>query len=101
MSASLPHHQGRSTPRELRFRRRRCVAVTRFSTAPVVQHVALYLGDGKMLEAPYTGSDVHVSTVRTSGMTPLRHQIHPVMNQRSRPSDLVFRYRVAALRQDP
>ncbi len=34
------------------------------------QHVALYLGDGKMLEAPYTGSDVHVSTVRTSGMTP-------------------------------
>ncbi|MCT7659817.1 NlpC/P60 family peptidoglycan endopeptidase RipA [Mycobacterium deserti] len=34
------------------------------------QHVALYLGDGQMLEAPYTGSHVKVSPVRTSGMTP-------------------------------
>lgn len=34
------------------------------------QHVTLYLGDGKMLEAPYTGSDVHISPVRTGGMTP-------------------------------
>jgi cell wall-associated NlpC family hydrolase len=34
------------------------------------QHVTLYLGDGQMLEAPYTGSDVHVSPVRASGMTP-------------------------------
>jgi peptidoglycan DL-endopeptidase RipA len=34
------------------------------------QHVTLYLGDGVMLEAPYTGSDVHISPVRTAGMTP-------------------------------
>ncbi|MGV0742648.1 NlpC/P60 family peptidoglycan endopeptidase RipA [Mycolicibacterium sp. XJ870] len=34
------------------------------------QHVALYLGNGQMLEAPYTGSHVKVSPVRTSGMTP-------------------------------
>ena len=34
------------------------------------QHVTIYLGDGKMLEAPYTGSHVKVSPVRTSGMTP-------------------------------
>ena len=34
------------------------------------QHVALYLGNGQMLEAPYTGSNVKVSPVRTSGMTP-------------------------------
>jgi peptidoglycan DL-endopeptidase RipA len=34
------------------------------------QHVTLYLGDGQMLEAPYTGSQVKVSPVRTSGMTP-------------------------------
>jgi peptidoglycan DL-endopeptidase RipA len=34
------------------------------------QHVALYLGGGQMLEAPYTGSDVHISPVRTGGMTP-------------------------------
>ncbi|BDX32588.1 peptidoglycan endopeptidase RipA [Mycobacterium antarcticum] len=34
------------------------------------QHVSLYLGNGQMLEAPYTGSTVKVSPVRTSGMTP-------------------------------
>jgi peptidoglycan DL-endopeptidase RipA len=34
------------------------------------QHVAMFLGNGQMLEAPYTGSTVKVSPVRTSGMTP-------------------------------
>jgi cell wall-associated NlpC family hydrolase len=34
------------------------------------QHEALYLGQGRMLEAPFTGSDVHISPVRTTGMTP-------------------------------
>jgi peptidoglycan DL-endopeptidase RipA len=34
------------------------------------QHEAMYLGSGQMLEAPYTGSVVKVSPVRTSGMTP-------------------------------
>ncbi|WP_051613274.1 C40 family peptidase [Rhodococcus sp. UNC23MFCrub1.1] len=34
------------------------------------QHVALYLGDGKMLEAPQSGSVVKVSPVRFDGMTP-------------------------------
>ncbi|MGV0634678.1 NlpC/P60 family peptidoglycan endopeptidase RipA [Mycolicibacillus trivialis] len=34
------------------------------------QHVTIYLGQGQMLEAPYTGSNVKISPVRTSGMTP-------------------------------
>ena len=34
------------------------------------QHVTLYLGNGQMLEAPYTGADVRVAPVRTGGMTP-------------------------------
>jgi cell wall-associated NlpC family hydrolase len=34
------------------------------------QHEAMYLGNGMMLEAPYTGSQVKVSPVRTSGMMP-------------------------------
>lgn len=34
------------------------------------QHVTLYLGNGQMIEAPYTGSVVKISPVRTSGMTP-------------------------------
>jgi peptidoglycan DL-endopeptidase RipA len=33
------------------------------------QHEAMYLGSGMMLEAPYTGSQVRVAPVRTSGMT--------------------------------
>lgn len=33
-------------------------------------HVALYLGDGKMLEAPQSGSTVQVSDVRWSGIEP-------------------------------
>ncbi len=34
------------------------------------QHVTLYLGNGQMIEAPYTGSHVKIAPVRTSGMTP-------------------------------
>lgn len=34
------------------------------------QHVALYLGDGQMLEAPQSGSHVKISPVRWAGMTP-------------------------------
>ena len=34
------------------------------------QHEAMYLGNGMMLEAPFTGSKVRVAPVRTPGMTP-------------------------------
>jgi peptidoglycan DL-endopeptidase RipA len=34
------------------------------------QHEAMYLGNGMMLEAPYTGSQVRVAPVRSPGMTP-------------------------------
>ncbi|AEV73348.1 cell wall-associated hydrolase, invasion-associated protein [Mycolicibacterium rhodesiae NBB3] len=34
------------------------------------QHEAMYLGDGQMLEAPFTGSQVRIAPVRTSGMMP-------------------------------
>ncbi|MDD4868851.1 MAG: NlpC/P60 family peptidoglycan endopeptidase RipA [Mycobacterium sp.] len=34
------------------------------------QHVTIYLGSGKMLEAPDVGLKVRVAPVRTSGMTP-------------------------------
>ncbi|MDO5373966.1 MAG: NlpC/P60 family protein, partial [Corynebacterium glutamicum] len=33
------------------------------------QHVAIYLGDGQMIEAPNSGSVVKISPVRWSGMT--------------------------------
>lgn len=34
------------------------------------EHVAIYLGDGTMIEAPQSGSNVQISPVRWSGMTP-------------------------------
>lgn len=34
------------------------------------QHVAIYLGDGTMIEAPQSGSNVQISPVRQSGMAP-------------------------------
>ncbi|MCF6388809.1 NlpC/P60 family protein [Mycobacterium sp. MBM] len=33
------------------------------------QHVAIYLGQGQMLESPFTGSQVRIAPVRASGMT--------------------------------
>lgn len=33
------------------------------------QHEARYLDDGQMIEAPFTGSQVRIPPVRTSGMT--------------------------------
>lgn len=35
-----------------------------------VHHVALYLGNGKMVEAPYSGSQVRVAPVRYDGIAP-------------------------------
>jgi cell wall-associated NlpC family hydrolase len=34
------------------------------------QHVAIYLGNNQMIEAPFTGATVRIAPVRTSGMTP-------------------------------
>jgi len=34
------------------------------------QHEAMYLGNGQMLEAPFTGSQVRIAPVRTGGMMP-------------------------------
>ncbi|MGA2835021.1 MAG: NlpC/P60 family protein [Acidimicrobiales bacterium] len=33
------------------------------------EHVAMYVGGGSMVEAPYTGADVHITGVRTDGLT--------------------------------
>lgn len=35
-----------------------------------IHHVALYLGDGRMIEAPYSGSHVRVAPVRYGGIMP-------------------------------
>jgi peptidoglycan DL-endopeptidase RipA len=35
-----------------------------------IHHVAMYIGNNKMIEAPYTGADVRVTTMRTKGLLP-------------------------------
>jgi peptidoglycan DL-endopeptidase RipA len=35
-----------------------------------IHHVAMYIGNGKMIEAPYTGADVRVVPLRTRGLLP-------------------------------
>jgi cell wall-associated NlpC family hydrolase len=35
-----------------------------------IHHVAMYVGDGKMIEAPYTGANVRVVPMRTRGLLP-------------------------------
>lgn len=35
-----------------------------------IHHVALYLGDGRMIEAPYSGSHVRIAPVRYGGIMP-------------------------------
>jgi peptidoglycan DL-endopeptidase RipA len=38
-------------------------------SAPI-HHVAMYIGNGRMVEAPYTGADVRVVPLRTRGLLP-------------------------------
>lgn len=35
-----------------------------------IHHVALYIGDGMMIEAPYSGGEVRIAPVRTAGIMP-------------------------------
>jgi peptidoglycan DL-endopeptidase RipA len=41
----------------------------RNGNAPI-HHVAMYIGNGRMIEAPYTGASVRVVPLRTSGLLP-------------------------------
>ncbi|WP_031937467.1 NlpC/P60 family protein [Prescottella defluvii] len=68
---SLPHYSG------YQYTAGTQVAVSEMRRGDMIfygpnasQHVALYLGDGTMLEAPQSGSIVKVSPVRWDGMTP-------------------------------
>lgn len=40
-----------------------------------IHHVALYIGNGKMIEAPYTGASVRVTKVRTKGLLPVATRV--------------------------
>jgi peptidoglycan DL-endopeptidase RipA len=40
-----------------------------------IHHVAMYIGDGKMIEAPYTGASVRVTKLRTRGLVPMATRV--------------------------
>jgi peptidoglycan DL-endopeptidase RipA len=42
-----------------------------WATGGRIHHVALYLGDGMMVEAPYSGARVRVAPVRHAGLVPM------------------------------
>lgn len=68
---SLPHYTG------YQYQKGTQVPVSQMQRGDLIfygpggsQHVAIYLGDGTMIEAPQSGSNVQISPVRQSGMAP-------------------------------
>ena len=69
---SLPHYSGSqyNSGRKVPLVRKRPGDMLFWATRGRIHHVALYIGDGKMIEAPQSGSEVRISSVRTSGIMP-------------------------------
>jgi cell wall-associated NlpC family hydrolase len=40
-----------------------------------IHHVAMYIGNGRMIEAPYTGANVRVTAMRTRGLMPMATRV--------------------------
>lgn len=40
-----------------------------------IHHVAMYIGNGRMIEAPYTGANVRVTAMRTRGLLPMATRV--------------------------
>ena len=55
--ASTPVSQAQARPGDLVF------YAYNLSDYTSIHHVALYIGDGEMIEAPFTGADVRISSV--------------------------------------
>ncbi|WP_233160543.1 NlpC/P60 family protein [Actinophytocola xanthii] len=68
----LPHYSGYQAQAGPRYplSQRRPGDMLFWATGGRIHHVALYLGDGQMVEAPYSGSRVRVAPVRYGGIVP-------------------------------
>ena len=68
----LPHYSGYqyTAGRRLPLAQRQPGDLLFWSTGGRIHHVALYLGDDLMVEAPYSGSVVRVAPVRFDGLMP-------------------------------
>ena len=68
----LPHYSGYQyeSGRKVPLAQRRPGDMLFWATGGRIHHVALYIGDGMMVEAPYSGSRVRVTAVRFAGIVP-------------------------------
>ncbi len=69
---SLPHYSGfqYNSGRKVPLANKRPGDMLFWSRNGTIHHVALYIGGGQMIEAPYSGGAVRVTSVRYSGITP-------------------------------
>lgn len=76
---------GISLPRVAADQAKEGVAVTAADAQPgdlvffgsPIHHVGIYLGNGKMVDAPYTGADVRIESVDLSSCTAIRRLVSP------------------------
>ena len=69
---SLPHYSGYqyTSGRQVPVSQRQAGDMLFYSDGDRIVHVAMYLGNGRMIEAPYSGSEVRIATVRSGGLMP-------------------------------
>ncbi|MQA16709.1 MAG: hydrolase [Pseudonocardiaceae bacterium] len=67
---SLPHYSGAQYDSGTRvpLSQKQPGDMLFWATDGRIHHVALYIGDGMMIEAPYSGGEVRIAPVRTSGI---------------------------------
>ncbi len=68
----LPHYSGYqyTSGRQVPVSQRRAGDMLFYSDGDRIVHVAMYLGGGRMIEAPYSGSEVRIAAVRSGGLMP-------------------------------
>jgi peptidoglycan DL-endopeptidase RipA len=69
---SLPHYSGYqyTSGRQVPVSQRRPGDMLFYTNGNRIVHVTMYLGNGRMVEAPHSGSRVRVAPVRTGGLMP-------------------------------
>jgi cell wall-associated NlpC family hydrolase len=69
---SLPHYTGYQyeTGRKVPLSQRQPGDMLFWATAEAIHHVALYIGNEQMIEAPFSGTTVRISPVRYGGIMP-------------------------------
>lgn len=69
---SLPHYSGAQhhAGRKVPLSRKRPGDLLFWSVRGRIHHVALYIGNGQMIEAPYSGGAVRIAPVRYGGILP-------------------------------